>query len=203
MDLKRVIKINRGITLFNEAFAGATIVMLLGAVDAAVLMGLLRVTGVAAKCCAGAIQSRYSSMEVNSLFKLCYKVELISTIIYATGNIIVAYNFNLGVSLLLIGRVTHSIRSALSDIKQEHLIENITDGTVTGRSAWRGELKSSSNVYGTIGLICNIAVFIILAKFNISGVDSYKLVLVAHGIMGYVDLYISKVELDMTNFIYQ
>ncbi|MGL5316977.1 MAG: hypothetical protein ACRC92_27205 [Peptostreptococcaceae bacterium] len=191
--LIQIIKLNIKVSRFDEALAGMSLWVLIGMMDIPIYATALKVTQMVSNIASGIIQKKASKLHDEEIYKLSLYAEIAKTLICSAGNILVAFHFTLGMSLLVFGNVVQGIHDAYGTIYQDRTNEMLYPD-VKERGNFKGDLKVCGSTAHTVGLGLNFSVMLFSQSSNFNQVNTIKYILIIHGVCRICDLLVTLLE---------
>lgn len=192
-NLTKLIRFNVAVSEFNSSLAGMSIWMMIGMMNVPIYASMLKISSMVSGIMSGWIQQKMSASDERILLKYSFNFELLSTTVYSLGNMIIPFNFTVGMSMLLVGRIIYSIMSAIGTVHHDRVLNHVYED-VCDRSNFKGSVKMFASAANTAGLCINTTVMALTAAVSIDQVTVIKYILFIHGVMGVIDMMISITE---------
>lgn len=192
-NLSKLIRFNASVSEFNASLVGMSIWMMIGMMNIPIYASMLKISSMLSGIMSGWIQQKISDSDARVLLKCSFNFELLSTTVYSIGNMVIPFNFTVGMAMLLVGRIIFSIMSAVATVHRDRILNHMYED-VCDRSSFKGSIKMFSSAANTLGLCINTAVMAITATANIDQVLVIKYILFIHGVMGVIDMMVTVTE---------
>lgn len=184
------IKLNTTVSRFNEALVGMSLWVLIGMYDIPIYATTLKVTQMLGKVVSGYIECEMADKPISKLCNISLRTEIIKTMIYSVGHIIIAFNFTLGISLIIFGNLFSGVHEAILIVFRDRITERMYFDP-EDRSKFRGLMKIAGSKAHTIGLCLNLAVMTYSQSKGFDQILTIKVLLAFYGFTGAVDLLVS------------
>lgn len=191
--LENIIVYNAMATRFNMSLAGASIWTLIGMMQVPIYATILKISDMASSIISGKMQKRFAHMNRCELMNLSFRFDLMRTILYSLGNMIIVFNFHLGVALLIASSALYGVADATQVIQRDRIAETLYPDQ-KARGVYRGHLKMMGATAHTLGLGINLIVMAISVALSVNQEDMLKYIIFLHGIFSIIDFIISMIE---------
>ncbi|MGL5316838.1 MAG: hypothetical protein ACRC92_26510 [Peptostreptococcaceae bacterium] len=187
------IKLNVVVSRFSEALVGMSLWVLIGMFDVPIYATTLKITQMIGKTISGHVEKFIAHKTPLELCSMSLRTEMFKTFLYSLGHILVAFNFHIGITMIVVGNLFSGVNDAISTVYHDRVAEFLYNEP-KDRSVFRATMKIVGGNAHIFGLGINIAVMTLAQTKNYDQVLVIKLMLAFYGVLGVIDLLVTLKE---------
>lgn len=192
--MKRIIKLNAGVTEFSDNILGGSILLLCGLTNMAVYASAIKLFKVLGNIYKGHLQKLFIDKDLTYLSKWATISQIVNGLFRSGSMLMIPFNLTVGLSLFVFSGFVYGFERALCGLYETIVVDFVTESDVKKRSIFNAEMSIFCSYCRTAGLCLNLLIFLAADRFGIETIAVLYTIIFINGIVKALDVLVSVIE---------